>query len=257
MSVDQRRALALVWRDREAASLYRYRAPYPPVLFEALRRFVVPPSVILDAGCGTGALTRRLTAFASRIDAIDPSEAMIAEAKRLPGGDDPRIRWTVGTAEAVPLDPPYGLITCGKSLHWMDHDVVMPRFAEALAPGGRLVVVDDDVAYPPLWKNDLIAIIERYSPVNASKFKDLFGDLQRRGLFERHGFLKTSVVPFEQSVEDFIRGLQSTSSLSRVTLGERTDAFAADLRALFARLGIARLSLPVAADIVWGRPLRP
>ena len=257
MSVDQRRALALVWRDREAANLYRYRAPYPSTLFEALRRFIVAPPVILDAGCGTGALSRHLTTFANRIDAIDPSEAMIAEGKRLPGGDDPRIRWIVGTAEAAPLEPPYGLITCGKSLHWMEHDVVMPRFADALAPGGRLVVVDDDVEYPSLWKKDVIAIIERYSPVNPSRFKDLFGELQGRGLFERQGFLKTTVIPFEQSVEDFIRGLQSTSSLSRVTLGERTDAFAADVRALFTRLGITRLVLPVAAGLVWGRPLRP
>ena len=62
---------------------------------------------------------------------------------------------------------------------------------------------------------------------------------------------------FEQSVEDFIRALQSTSSLSRVTLGERTDAFAAEVRALFARLGITRIALPVAAMVVWGRPLRP
>ena len=257
MSVAQRRALALVWHDREAAGLYRYRAPYPPVVFEAIRRMVVSPPVILDAGCGTGALTRHLAGFASRIDAIDPSEAMIAEGKRLPGGDDRRIRWIVGTAEAAPLDPPYGLITCGKSLHWMDHGVVMPRFADVLAPGGRLVVVDDDVAYPPLWKKDLIAIIERYSPINPSAFKDLFGELQRRGLFERHGFLKTTVVPFEQAVEDFIQALQSTSSLSRVTLGERTDAFAADVRGLFARLGITRIALPVAAALVWGRPLRP
>ena len=76
-------------------------------------------------------------------------------------------------------------------------------------------------------------------------------------LFERNGFLRTTVVPFEQAVEDFIRALQSTSSLSRVTLGERTDAFAADVRGLFARLGITRIALPVAAALVWGRPLRP
>jgi len=91
VTAEVRRALASVWTDREAASLYRYRAPYPPVLFEALRRFVVPPPVVLDAGCGTGALSRHLGAFASRIDAIDPSAAMIEEGRRLSGGDDPRI----------------------------------------------------------------------------------------------------------------------------------------------------------------------
>src|SRR5205823_7287815 len=144
----------------------------------------------------TGAPSRQLGASASRTEASIQSGAMTGEGRRLRGGDDPRIRWIVGTAERAPLDPTYGLITCGKSLHWMDHDVVMPRFADVLAPGGRLVVVDDDVGYPPLWKKDLIAIIERHSPVNPSAFKDLFGDLQRRGLFERHGFLRTTVAPF-------------------------------------------------------------
>src|SRR2546430_6695884 len=129
---------------------------------------------------------------------------------------------------------------------------VRPRLAASRAPGGLLVGAADDTESPPLWKKDLIAIFERYSPVNPSKFKDLFAELQGRGLFERHGSLRTTIVPFEQSVEDFIRWLQSTSSLSRVTLGERTDAFAADVHALFARLGITRLSLPVAAALVWG-----
>lgn len=256
MTVDQKHSLAAVWTDREAAELYRYRAPYPEPVFEILHRLIVAPHAVLDVGAGTGAVARRLLAFAARVDAVEPSAAMLAEARSLPGGDDPRIRWIRGTAESARLDPPYGLITCGQSLHWMDHELVMPRFAGALAPGGVLAALDRDEEYAPAWRAKLVAIIQRYSPLEKKDaFVDLFGELQRRGLFERLGFQRTSVVPLTESVEDLIRALQSTSTLSRVTLGARTDEFAAEVRALFQRLGLERVVVAVAGDLVWGRPL--
>jgi SAM-dependent methyltransferase len=257
VSVDTKRALATVWKEPDVARVYRYRPPYPPQVFEILRRLIVEPRVVLDAGCGTGALTRHLAVFASRVDAIDPAAAMIEEGRRLPGGDNARIHWTVGSAETAPLEPPYGLITTGQSLHWMDHAVVMPRFHDALAPGGRLAALDIEWDYPATWRDKLIGIIERYSPARPSSFFDIFGDLQRRGLFERHGYQRTSAISFEQSVDDLVLALHSTSSLSRVTLGERTDAFAGEVRALFAGLGIDRVGFPVSGNLVWGRPLHP
>jgi SAM-dependent methyltransferase len=258
VSVDQKRALAAVWTDREAAESYRFRAPYPAPVFDVLRRLAVAPYAVLDVGAGTGAVTRGVLSFASRVDAVEPSEAMLAEARRLPGGDDRRIHWILGTAETARLAPPYGLITCGQSLHWMDHDVVMPRFAAALLPGGVLAALDREWEYPPEWRAGLVEIIQRYSPLkDPPLFVDLFGELQRRGLFDRLGFQRTSVISSAQTVDDFVRALQSTSTLSRVTLGDRTDAFATDVRALFERLGIDRVVVPVAGNVVWGRPKRP
>jgi SAM-dependent methyltransferase len=255
VTVELRRSLASVWTEPAVARAYQRRPAYPAPVFDVLRRLTVEPRSVLDAGCGTGALTRHMTAFAARIDAVDPSAAMIEEAHRLPGGRDPRIRWIVGSAETAPLDPPYGLITTGQSLHWMDHEVVMPRFRDALAPEGFLVATDIDWEYPTTWRKDLISIIKRYSPTK-SKFlvDDLFGDLTKRGLFERAGFQRTSMVPVDQSVEEFVDALHSTSTLSRVTLQERTDAFADEVRALFARLGDDRVRFSVAGNIVWGRP---
>jgi SAM-dependent methyltransferase len=238
------------------ARLYRFRPAYPGPVFDILRRLIVEPRTVLDAGSGTGALTRHMTAFAVRIDALDPSAAMIEEAQRLPGGSDPRINWTVGPAETAPLHPPYGLITTGQSLHWMDHDAVMPRFRDALAPGAFLAATDIDWEYAAAWRDRLVAIFTRYSPVNAKEFVvDLFGDLADRGLFERAGFQRTSLVPVDLSIDDFVSALHSTSSLSRVSLQERTDTFGDEVRALFAEIGEDRARFAVAASVVWGRPL--
>ena len=255
MTVDLKRTLGAVWREPDVARLYRDRPAYPAPVFDILRRLIVEPRTVLDAGSGTGGLTRRMTAFAARIDAIDPSAAMIDEAQRLPGGRDPRINWIVGPAETAPLRPPYGLITTGQSLHWMDHDVVMPRFRDALAPGGVLAATDIDWDYPPAWRDRLIAIFEKYSPVNSKHFvTDLFGDLAARGLFERAGFQRTSLVAVDLSIDDFVNALHSTSSLSRVSLGERTAAFGDEVRALFADIGEDRARFAIFGNVVWGRP---
>ena len=256
MTVELKRTLGAVWTEPDVARVYRYRPAYPAPVFDILRRLIVEPRTVLDAGCGTGALTREMTAFAARIDAVDPSAAMIDEAKRLPGGHDPRINWIVGSAETAPLEPPYGLITTGQSLHWMDHEVVMPRFRDVLVPGGLLVATDIEWEYAPAWGDKLIRIFKRYSPINAKEFVvDLFGDLARRSLFERAGFQRTSLVPVDLSVDEFVNALHSTSSLSRVSLQERTDAFGDEVRALFADLGEDRVRFSVAGNVVWGRPL--
>jgi hypothetical protein len=138
----------------------------------------------------------------------------------------------------------------------MDHQVVMPRFRDALAPGGFLVATDIDWEYAAAWREKLIAIIKKYSPVNASALAvDLFGDLACRGLFERAGFQRTSLVPVDLSIDEFVNALRSTSSLSRVSLQERTDAFGDDVRALFAGLELDRVRFAVFGNVVWGRPL--
>jgi len=42
------------------------------------------------------------------------------------------------------LDPPYGLIVAASSIHWMALDRTLPRFADALAEGAMLAVLDGD-----------------------------------------------------------------------------------------------------------------
>lgn len=127
-----RNDLGSVFADQEVVQLYRYRPPYPDAVFETLRKLIVEPRTLLDAGAGTGAISRALAPFAERVDALDPSVAMLEAGRELPGGDDPRIRWIHGRAEDAALDGPYGLITCGASLHWMDLDAVLSRFRDWL-----------------------------------------------------------------------------------------------------------------------------
>jgi SAM-dependent methyltransferase len=246
--------LGSVFADDEVVRLYRHRSPYPQGVIEILRRLIVEPRVVLDAGAGSGAIARRLAPFAERIDAVDPSSAMLQEGRRLPGGDDPRIRWIERRAEDAPLDGPYGLVTCGASLHWMSADLVMPRFRGALAPGALVAIADVDVIHGP-YRDDVLAVIREHSEITDHReTEDLVATLRVEGRFELVGDETTAPVPFEQSADDYIEMLHSTSTLARIRLGERAATFDEQLHAVFARHGLDHVRYDVVGRVWWGRP---
>src|SRR5579859_4486707 len=180
--------VAATFKDREVAASYRHRPTYPPHTFDILARSIVDePRTVLDLGCGTGFVARPLAPLVDRVDAIDASSSMIEEGKRLPGGDNPRLRWIVGRAEDVPLHPPYALVTAGDSLHWMDWNVLLPRLAGALSPRGSLAILSVDgkiAAEDEVLHQELVDLIRRYSTYKEWRPDfDLVAELTRRGLF--------------------------------------------------------------------------
>lgn len=251
------RELRRAFEDADVAQNYRYRQPYPSEVFAVLEGLLVEPQTILDVGCGTGALTIRMARFADRVDAVDPSAAMLREARRQPGGDSERIRWILGTAEDATLEPPYGLITAGASIHWMEPERVMPRCGGALAPAGRLAIVDSESIYDEApWRREILAVIQRHSALaHHDDFSAVVHGLESTGHFAREGEVRTLPVPYEHSVDDYMAMLASTSSLSRATLGTRAEDFTREARAVFARYGMERVRGEFVAFVVWGRPL--
>jgi hypothetical protein len=140
----------------------------------------------------------------------------------------------------------------------MDPQVVMSRFRDALAPGARLAIVDMENIHPegPL-REEFLSVIRRHSALaHHDDFPALVAALEAAGQFVREGEHRTAPVPFEQSVDEYMAMLASTSSLSRATLGDAHDAFEADARAVLARHGVERVRFDVVGLIAWGRPLR-
>ena len=149
--------VASAFQEASVIEAYPYRAPYPESLFQKLAELLTGSSrAVLDVGTGPGDVARRLAPYVERVDAVDWSAGMLALAQQLPGGDDQRIRWIQGRIEEVALDPPYGLITAGESLHWMDWDVVLPRFATLLEPGAFLAILTR-APHEIAWREPLTA----------------------------------------------------------------------------------------------------
>ena len=244
---------AIAFDDASAARAYTFRPGYSPAMFDALAGLIVGPRVALDAGAGTGAIARYLAAHVDRVDALDPAAAMIAEGNRLEHGGDPKIRWILGGAEHGPLFGPYGLITTGQSLHWMDWDVVLPRFAGELAPGARLAIVDDPEVPEP-WADELKPIIARHSIIRRWHQFALIPELERLGLFEREGELRIEPHTVIQSVDEYIESFHGRSSLARHRIGP--DASAAFDREVRALVGDRRtVERRMAGRVVYGRPV--
>src|SRR4051812_12465535 len=181
--------------DGSVAAAYRHRPPSPAETFQILSRLIPlsGPRTALDAGCGTGFVARPLAALVERVDAIDFSEAMVAEGKRLPRGDTPNPKWTVAPIETAPLYPPYGLVVAGSSVHWMDWPVVFPRFREVLAAGAYMAVVEERTLPLP-WRGALQPVIDRYSTNRDYAPYDLIGELRQRGHLQVVGVQETAPV---------------------------------------------------------------
>lgn len=254
------------FRDPSIVSVYHYRPPYPAQVFDLLRSLVIDsPCNVLDIGCGTGDICRPLAPSVDRIDAIDFSAPMIATGKELSGGDAPNIRWIVGSVEEAPVDPPYALITAGESIHWMDWDVLLPRFAEVLSERGMLAIIQRNWDGPrdSDLRTRLVPIFRRYAAKEMNVPFDLIGGLSQRG-FQKQGERIVHDI-WRPTIPEYIEARHAQNSFSRDQMGKaRAAEFDADLREVLESLchdGTisvhgGRMELDVQAMVTWGRVAR-
>jgi ubiquinone/menaquinone biosynthesis C-methylase UbiE len=75
------------FRDQSVVAAYAHRPPYPAEVFDVLARLVRDvPRTVLDLGCGTGDIACVFAPRVDRLDAVDPSPAMLARGRTLAGG---------------------------------------------------------------------------------------------------------------------------------------------------------------------------
>jgi trans-aconitate 2-methyltransferase len=119
--------------------------PFEDLLALVERR---PGMRVVDLGCGSGALTRRLhdALSAETTLGLDSSSEMLARSAEHAGNG---VAFRVGDlAEFAPERPP-DLVFSNAALHWVpDHPALFARLARLLAPGGQLAVqVPDQEAH--------------------------------------------------------------------------------------------------------------
>ena len=159
-----------------AAHIYeRGRPPYPAPAID----WLLPPGEprVLDLGAGTGKLTRQLAGLGLPVTAVDPSEGMLAQLRRvLPG-----VPAHLGSAERIPLpDDSVDLVLIAQAWHWVDPDRAVPEIARVLSPGGRLGILwnlrDEDAE----WVRRLEEIIGGIDDERSTAVGPPFGPVETR-----------------------------------------------------------------------------
>ncbi len=241
--------------DQSVVDHYGLRPPYPDGLIDQLALLAGPDGAVLDIGCGTGEITRRLIGRVGRIDAVDPSAAMLASARSLPSGDHANLTWILGAVEDAPLHLPYDLVYAAAALHWMDWAVVLPRIRGALTPAGVLAIAGSGTAPVP-WAADAQVVIDRYSTIREYRPYNLQQELEQRGLFRETGRYRTDPVPFDQTIYDYVNSYHARNGFSRGRMDPSVaDAFDNELMAIISSYTAANhVRLMVYGDVVWGRP---
>lgn len=111
-------------------------------LVEAVR--LLPGQSLLDVGCGRGELLAALASRfpgAGRLVGMDPSLAMLAQAKRGLRGS---IEWVLGEIEALPFeDASFDWVVCDCSFnHAADPGRAAAELFRVLKPGGRAMLAE-------------------------------------------------------------------------------------------------------------------
>ena len=108
-----------------------------------------------DIGAGTGKMSELLARAGLLVDAVEPSEAMRAQASSIEG-----VTWHDGVAEQTGLpNDLYDIVVFAQSWHWVDSERAGLEVERILAPGGVLGIVWNqmDVSIP--WVHRLTRIM--------------------------------------------------------------------------------------------------
>lgn len=126
----------------ELAKFYVNRPGYSRVVLECLKNHVfntLGEGKVADIGAGTGKLTENLAEIGLSGFAVEPNEAMRAEAAK---NREDAFLWSEGSAETTGLDDNcVNWVLMGSSFHWTDSSLAVKEFYRILVPGGFFTAI--------------------------------------------------------------------------------------------------------------------
>jgi trans-aconitate 2-methyltransferase len=240
-------------RDWAAATYHRVSAPHQEWADALLDRLALRgDETVLDAGCGSGRVTRKLLDGLpdGEVIAVDGAPSMIAQARETLAGD-PRV--TILEQDLLELVAPKSADAVFSSavFQWIaDHPTLFARLAAALGPGGRLVAQCGGAGNIDRFRHraDEVAAREPYArhlagfvpPWNYAGPEETEARLRAAGFADARAWLQPWPVTPPEPV-DFVRV---------VVLAPQLDHLPEELRAPFVDAVLAAAGDPLVLDYV-------
>jgi ubiquinone/menaquinone biosynthesis C-methylase UbiE len=98
---------------------------------------------VVDIGCGPGNAVRSAAGRGARVVGVDPAPVMLRLARAVTRGR-PNVSWSQGTAESLPVSDGWATVVWSLKTvhHWKDVTAGLAELRRALAPSGRLLVME-------------------------------------------------------------------------------------------------------------------
>ncbi|MEW2472023.1 class I SAM-dependent methyltransferase [Streptomyces sp. NPDC046994] len=248
----------------------KFRRQHDPMVVDYLTRLGPSPARVLDLGCGPGTLALDLAERGMQITGIDASQEMLDEGRTWAKqrGVSDAVEWRCADAAAVGQVDRLGTFdgaVIADAFHWFDRHRVLMALDTVVRPGGFVAIVGYRApeTQREWWHPLLVKLREKH--LGAA---DLAGpntpyvrpEVGHEAVVRASPFNRVSVLRADYRREytlDELVGLQRTFAYSSTaTLGDKQEAFEADLRSTLSTVqpsGLFATTLQ-AAVIVGRRP---
>jgi trans-aconitate 2-methyltransferase len=231
--------------DWDARRYDRLAAPQEAWAREVLARLTLwGEETVLDAGCGSGRVTKLLLERLprGRVIAVDGSASMVAEARRALAEHAERVTVVHSDLLQLELEEPVDAVFSNATFHWIsDHDALFARLRAALKSGAPLVAQCGGRGNVAEWVAAIDRAVRR--PEFAASFEgwpvpwNFAGPEETRSRLEGAGFTDVSCWLEEKQVEpedprDFVAVVGLAAHHERLPSGQRehfTDAVLEEL----------------------------
>ena len=200
---------------------------------------------ILDLGAGTGQSFIPFASLVENIIAVEINPEMIAEGKKkLATQGIQNVEYINMAAENINRSLGlFDLSICGSSFHWMNKSAILEQLNLLLKPSGGFVIFSTMEGVTGLW-NSTIAIdikvkriIQKFlGPKRRagqnkiySREKKNFTDYLQESAFCNY-YEKVIPIHFDQTIQEYIGLLFSTSFANRGILGQNAEKFEKEVR---------------------------
>jgi len=246
---------------KTASDYAKYRAGFPDRFFDRLfsNNVVVKGDRVLDLGTGTGSIARGLASRGCIVTGLDPSTAMVEQARALDREAGVTMRYVQARAEDTRLpDASFDVVTAGQCWHWFDRSKAAREARRLLAPSGRILIAHFDwLPYPGNVVEATETLIRAHNPTvdlddGTGMHPVWFADLHQAGFGDIESF--SFDVALRYSHEGWLGRIRASTGVGASLSPEAVERFNSDHRALLLRdFPDAPLQVPHRVFAIFGR----